>query len=93
MGEEQQLGGDEISAGMSQLNQEIGREEGQGSWDRLSLDRKRRNLNLRVLVMIHQRKRKNLRKRKRPSRKIPCKENQTGYYLLKTSLIGISPYQ
>ena len=38
MGEEQQLGGDEISAGMSQLNQEIGREEGQGSWDRFEIE-------------------------------------------------------
>ena len=38
MGEEQQLGGDEISAGMSQLNQEIGREEGHGSWDRFEID-------------------------------------------------------
>ena len=38
MGEEQQLGGDEISAGMSQLNQEIGRDEGQGSWDQFELE-------------------------------------------------------
>jgi hypothetical protein len=33
MQDEQQLPGDEISTDASQLNQEIGREEGQGSWD------------------------------------------------------------
>lgn len=33
--ENEQLPGDEISSETSQLNQEIGREEGQGSWDEL----------------------------------------------------------
>jgi len=38
MGDEQQLPGDEISADASQLNQEIGREEGQGSWDQFETE-------------------------------------------------------
>jgi len=36
--EDQQLPGDEISADASQLNQEIGREEGQGSWDQFETE-------------------------------------------------------
>ena len=36
--EDQQLPGDEISADASQLNQEIGREEGQGSWDQFEAE-------------------------------------------------------
>ena len=35
---EEQLPGDEISADKSQLNQEIGREEGQGSWDQFETE-------------------------------------------------------
>jgi len=38
MEDEQQLPGDEISADASQLNQEIGREEGQGSWDQFETE-------------------------------------------------------
>jgi len=38
MGDEQQLPGDEISKDTSQLNQEIGRDEGQGSWDQFELE-------------------------------------------------------
>jgi hypothetical protein len=38
MEDEQQLLGDEISADASQLNQEIGREEGQGSWDQFETE-------------------------------------------------------
>lgn len=36
--EDEQLPGDEISTDSSQLNQEIGREEGQGSWDQLEIE-------------------------------------------------------
>jgi hypothetical protein len=36
--EDEQLPGDEISTDSSQLNQEIGREEGQGSWDHLEIE-------------------------------------------------------
>jgi hypothetical protein len=36
--EDQQLPGDEISADASRLNQEIGREEGQGSWDQFETE-------------------------------------------------------
>lgn len=36
--EDEQLQGDEISTDASQLNQEIGREEGQGSWDQLEIE-------------------------------------------------------
>ncbi|NCX05671.1 MAG: hypothetical protein EBW68_07830 [Actinobacteria bacterium] len=38
MEDEQQLPGDEISADTSRLNQEIGREEGQGSWDQFETE-------------------------------------------------------
>jgi hypothetical protein len=38
MEDEQQLPGDEISNDASQLNPEIGREEGQGSWDQLEIE-------------------------------------------------------
>ena len=38
MQDEQQLPGDEISTDVSQLNQEIGREEGQGSWDQFEIE-------------------------------------------------------
>ena len=38
MQDEQQLPGDEISTDASQLNQEIGREEGQGSWDQFEIE-------------------------------------------------------
>jgi hypothetical protein len=38
MEDEQQLPGDEISNDSSQLNSEIGREEGQGSWDQLEIE-------------------------------------------------------
>jgi hypothetical protein len=38
MGDEQQLPGDEISKDTSQLNQEIGRDEGQGSWDQFETE-------------------------------------------------------
>jgi hypothetical protein len=38
MQDEQQLPGDEISTNVSQLNQEIGREEGQGSWDQFEIE-------------------------------------------------------
>ena len=38
MQDEQQLQGDEISTDVSQLNQEIGREEGQGSWDQFEIE-------------------------------------------------------
>jgi hypothetical protein len=37
--EDEQLQGDEISTDASQLNPEIGREEGQGSWDQLEIER------------------------------------------------------
>jgi hypothetical protein len=37
--EDEQLQGDEISTDASQLNHEIGREEGQGSWDQLEIER------------------------------------------------------
>jgi hypothetical protein len=36
--EDEQLPGDEISTDSSQLNPEIGREEGQGSWDQLEIE-------------------------------------------------------
>ncbi len=36
--ENEQLPGDEISPDTSQLNPEIGREEGQGSWDELEIE-------------------------------------------------------
>jgi hypothetical protein len=36
--EDEQLQGDEISTDSSQLNPEIGREEGQGSWDQLEIE-------------------------------------------------------
>jgi hypothetical protein len=36
--EDEQLQGDEISTDASQLNHEIGREEGQGSWDQLEIE-------------------------------------------------------
>jgi hypothetical protein len=36
--EGEQLSGDEISPDTSQLNPEIGREEGQGSWDELEIE-------------------------------------------------------
>lgn len=36
--EEEQLLGDEVSMDASQLNQEIGREEGQGSWDQIEIE-------------------------------------------------------
>jgi hypothetical protein len=38
MQEEQQLSGDEISTDAFRLNQEIGREEGQGSWDQFEIE-------------------------------------------------------
>jgi hypothetical protein len=36
--QDEQLQGDAISADSSQLNQEIGREEGQGSWDQFETE-------------------------------------------------------
>ena len=36
--QDEQLPGDEISTDVSQLNQEIGREEGQGSWDQFEIE-------------------------------------------------------
>jgi hypothetical protein len=36
--EDEQLQGDEISTDASQLNPEIGRDEGQGSWDQLEIE-------------------------------------------------------
>ena len=36
--QDEQLQGDDISTDSSQLNQEIGREEGQGSWDQFETE-------------------------------------------------------